>query len=361
MTNIAIIGCGGIGHVHAKSIKQLDNLTLSYVCDIDAIRAKTFSSLYEAEAVTDFKELLKNPDLDAISIAVPHYLHMEVFREACKNNIHIISEKPLGIYPEELAEMKQLDASTQNICSGIFQHRFSPMVMELQKGLEAGYFGEVLEIDVDFECERTVEYYDADEWRGTWKFEGGGTLINQGIHTIDLMSAFMNDAQPVSIVGKAERQRLENIEVEDCAEATVFYANEVKAQINARNVVGGGWKPKIKVTGTKGSFSLFDSEELIDVQSCDETFNNTLRDFKNRPIQDETSLGKVCYGNNHTLNFFDFGNAITNKSKPLITINKAVIANEIVLGIYHSTATNAKANFPIQNYQQPNLNKVTLV
>jgi len=357
MKRFALIGCGVIGQVHAWALAHAAGAELAVTCDIVAERAVKLADQHGAKAITDYHEALADPRIDAISIALPHCDHARVFEEALAAGKHVICEKPLGIHPAELARMIDLAKRTDRVTAGVFQHRFSPVVETLAAYVQRGALGKLTGARIDFVCERTAAYYDADAWRGTWAGEGGGVLINQAIHTVDLLSVFLG--RPVTVDGRAERRRLTNIEVEDHASARVDYGGGVEAEILVRNVEAGGWRAELTLTGTRGRVVLDGSEAVKCVDSGDDELRGALQRAQESRQPEQDVPGKPCYSDMHKPVFADFVSAMTSGGRPRVSIADAAIANELVLAVYHSTATQGRVRLPMTGYQQPRFTGVT--
>lgn len=353
MKQFALIGCGVIGQVHAWAIAHAPGAKLLYACDIIPERAEKLARQHGATPITDYRAALALPGVDAVSIALPHFEHAHVFLEALAAGKHVICEKPLATHPADIARMIEAAKKTDRVAAGVFQHRFSPVVETLADHVRRGALGRLTSGSIDFTCQRSAAYYDSDAWRGKWACEGGGVLINQAIHTVDLLSLFLG--RPLAVEGRVQRRWLTNIEVEDHASARLRYPNDVHADIVARNVEGGGWRADFTLLGTRGRVVLSGSDQVRLVESDDPQLELDLRRAAASIKPDEQAPGKPCYSDMHKPVFADFVSAMSNGHAPRVTIPDAAIANELVLAVYHSTATGRQVHLPITNYQQPRL------
>lgn len=224
----AIIGCGGIAQVHAKSIEKVKNTSLTAVADIIPERAEAMAEEYGAKAYTDWEEMLNKEEIDVLHICTPHYLHTPMAAAALKKGISVFMEKPPVTSWEQWEMLKQAEKEAKNgaklgIC---FQNRFNPSVAYVKERLEKGEFGEIKGARGIVTWCRTAPYYTESGWRGTQEKECGGALINQSIHTMDLIQ-YLIGKKPVSIDAVSANHHLKGvIEVEDMMEAYISYGKE---------------------------------------------------------------------------------------------------------------------------------------
>lgn len=353
MLRFAVIGCGVISPLHCWAIKQHPRAQLSCVCDVIPEKAEKMAAEYDCHHTTDYHSILSDPNIDAITIALPHHLHHTLFADALAAGKHVICEKPLATTPSDLEKMIELAQSTSLTTSGIFQHRFAPLIETLIDCANKNQFGQISSGSIYFSCDRTQAYYDSADWRGIWRGEGGGTLINQAIHTIDLLTPFFG--RPISVDGKVARKRLPNIQVEDFAQATVLYNNNAQVDIHVLNVENGGWSANLTLSGSKGQITIDGSETIIDLKTDSTQLRDSLRKAEAKQHMSDFAPRKECYGTFHNMAFADFIQAIENNTQPRLTIPQAAIANELVLAIYHSTSTATPVTLPLSQYTQPTL------
>lgn len=353
MVNYAVVGCGVIGKVHCAAI-DLDPMgKLLFVCDIDVNKADKMADLFNCFSSYNYNELLLNPDVDVITICLPHSAHFELFEKAVSHGKHVLCEKPLATTPKDIYKMVELSEYGKLKTTVAFQHRHSPLIIKLKELVIQGAFGEILGGEINFSCERSMDYYNVDFWRGRWETEGGGTLINQAIHTIDLANIFLGI--PNSLSGRVENRSHCEIEVEDFAIGSISYEKSRTLSLTVKNSKGESWKPYLKIVGSSGSFTLNGSSSLIDINIDSVLVHEELAKIELMMKDDKPLPGKKCYGNLHNILFSDFSEAITNNRTPLLSIKEASKANEIVLGFYNSTSKGEITLFPIKEYKQPNL------
>ncbi|MGL1890093.1 MAG: Gfo/Idh/MocA family oxidoreductase [Spirochaetaceae bacterium] len=353
MVNYAVVGCGVIGKVHCSAIMDDPNGNLLFVCDIDTNKADKMAELFNCESSYNYSELLINHNVDVITICLPHFKHIELFEKALEHGKHVLCEKPLATTPTDIYKMVELTEQIDLKTTAAFQHRHSALIIKLKELVDRGIFGDILSGDLNFSCDRSMDYYNTGFWRGRWDSEGGGTLINQAIHTIDLANLFLG--KPQSLTGKVENRSLPEIEVEDYALGSISYEKNRTLLLDVKNSKGESWKPFLTITGSLGSFTINGSDSIVELNIESEHIHKELTEIELMMKDDKPLPGKTCYGNLHNILFSDFSEAIIENRKPLLSIKEASLANEIVLGFYNSTSKAEGTVFPIKEYEQPNL------
>ena len=220
----AIVGCGNIAAVHAKSISLLDGVTLTAVSDIKMDRAEKYEREYGCRACDSLEKMLEAERPDVLHICTPHYLHVPMAQYALKKGIHVFSEKPPVISEEQLTCLEKAVSEGPGRAGFCFQNRYNPSVLFVKKLLASGKAGKVKGARGIVTWHRDAAYYTESGWRGKLETEGGGALINQSIHTMDLLGVFLG--KPVSVEAQTANHHLPGIiEVEDMIEAYIRYEN----------------------------------------------------------------------------------------------------------------------------------------
>ena len=220
----AVIGCGSISPMHLDAIKALENVELAGVCDIRPERAEEKARQYHTRAYTDYKELFEAEKPDAIHLCLPHDLHTAVARDAFAAGIHVISEKPAGILYDDVLRTVQMADALGLQYGVIFQNRFNVPAQVVKARIADGKLGRVLAARTVLTWNRPPEYYSSTDWKGTWEREGGGVIINQSIHILDLANWFI-DSTITDVTASLHNRMHPNIKVEDTAEGLVQYEN----------------------------------------------------------------------------------------------------------------------------------------
>lgn len=228
----AIIGCGNISRSHLKNLKLLDNVNIVAVCDNKKERADEKAQQYGAKPYYDYIEMLDSEQPDVVHICTPHHIHVEMACECLKRGINVLCEKPCAITEESLFLLRQAAQNSTAQFGVCYQNRFNASTRVIKKILESGKYGRVLGIRANVSWCRGADYYN-DDWHGTKDKEGGGVLINQAVHTLDLVQ-YIYGKMPVEIKGHCFNDHLQDvIEVEDTVSARMVFDDGVICQFNA--------------------------------------------------------------------------------------------------------------------------------
>lgn len=231
---VAIIGCGNIFPMHAASITEREDLDLVAVCDVKKERADEKARQYSTKAYENYEDMMDQEQLDVVHICLPHYLHAPASMAATKRKIHVMTEKPMTIEYEDAKAM--VDSAKENgVTLGvIFQNRYNPGSQLIKNMLNSGELGKVKAGKLQVTWDRSDEYYQNSDWKGTWDKEGGGVIIDQAIHTMDLMRWFV-DSELEYVDASISNRAHQFIEVEDAAEGVIAYRNGVVTAFHAIN------------------------------------------------------------------------------------------------------------------------------
>lgn len=234
MINTGIVGYGAIGPVHARAIAKADGVRLSAVCDIDAARAAACAKEYGAAAYSDYDEMLSG-GIDCVHICTPHYLHFEMVKKALERGINVVCEKPCVMTPAELGALSEIErASRAKLCC-VVQNRENPCVKRFLSEL-ASANKPPLSLSAALWWHRDEKYYASADWRGKWATEGGGLMINQAVHLLDLLC--LAGGRIKTIRTSVSNKGIPSIEVEDTADAAIEFENGVQATFFATNLSG---------------------------------------------------------------------------------------------------------------------------
>ncbi len=219
---VGIVGCGTIFPMHAQSLKRLKGVELAAVCDIKIERAREKARACRARPYRDYRTMLKAERLDSVHICTPHYLHAPMAIDAARMGVNVLVEKPMAIHPRD-AERQIREAKKNGVALGvIFQNRFSPGSRLVKEALARGRLGKIKAAKVVLSYHKPDGYYRKSDWKGTWGKEGGGVVIDQAIHFIDLVRWFADDAADYVEANVSTRMH-SFIEVEDCAEGVIRF------------------------------------------------------------------------------------------------------------------------------------------
>lgn len=219
---IGVIGLGGMGQAHINSIKELSEAEFTCVSDVDGEVTKKISEEYRVPGFTDYEELLKSNLIDAVLVATPHYLHPKIGIAAMNRGIHCLSEKPIAVSVKEADKFVTASQKNRVVFGAMYQQRTLPEIRLAKEIVKGGRLGEIKRTCMIEPNYRSQAYYDSATWRATWEGEGGGVLINQAPHGIDIF--LLLGGLPSKVAAKT-RTRLHKIEVEDEVTALLEYQN----------------------------------------------------------------------------------------------------------------------------------------
>jgi len=332
--NFGIVGAGLIADFHAKAIGDIPNAKLIGCCDKIPERAKNLADKFDVRTFDDYEDMLKSDQIDIVTIATPSGFHKEPTVAAAEAGKHVICEKPMDITLERIDSMIEAHEKSGTRLGGIFPYRFNDMMVPLREAINSGRFGVITYAGIYVPWWRTDEYYK-DSWHGTWKLDGGGALMNQSIHMVDMLC----DVMPPIEYLQAFTTKLGHpqIETEDTAVAVLRYTNGALGVIYGTTASYPGQFRRFEITGTKGT--------VINVEN-----SITLWQFADEKPEDEQirkKFGKIEGGGgvadpaaisyqNHTRNFKAFLDALESGEEFWIDGREARKAVEVILAIYKS-------------------------
>ncbi len=232
--NAAIIGCGAISKVHAAAINASEYANIYCVCDTDKEKLDAAVDTYGCKGYSSFEEVLADENVDVVHICTPHYLHAPMLEASVKAGKKVVVEKPMTMNFDEYRHaydvVKEYDGK---VCS-IIQNRFNPCIIKIKEMIKSGKYGKVMGLRGILTWKRDAKYYASGPWRGKWDTEGGGVVINQALHTIDLLCYL--GKKPIAVKANYDNRSLQGIiEVEDTAEALIRMEDGVNALFYATN------------------------------------------------------------------------------------------------------------------------------
>jgi UDP-N-acetyl-2-amino-2-deoxyglucuronate dehydrogenase len=262
----ALVGCGVIARTHARALAQLAGRAELVACsDVDPERAEALAAEFGLKAMT-FDDVLADPDIDAITVCTPSGRHAEVGVPALLAGKHVIVEKPMEVTVEACDRLLEAQRRTGAVLAVVSQHRFDPASRVVKDAVDDGTLGRLVLVDCRIPWYRSQEYYDSGDWRGTWDMDGGGALMNQGVHTVDLL---LWTCGPVrSVYAQARTATHERIEVEDVVCATIELANGAIGTIVASTGAYPGFPARLAVHGSAGG-AVIEGDRLAALATVD--------------------------------------------------------------------------------------------
>ena len=341
-----IIGTGAIAALHAQAIMSMENAELVAVYDKVTDRCRAFAEKYHVLAVDDFDTFLSDANIDAVTVATPTGIHGDVAIPAARAGKHILCEKPLDVTLEKADAIINECEKHGVVLSAVFQSRFAKTIQLLKKTIDEGRFGKVVLASTQVKWFRSQDYYDSAGWRGTWALDGGGALMNQSIHTIDLLLYLNGD--PSEVFGYAGTLTHERIEVEDNACAVVKYKNGAMGVIEVSTSCAPGFPRRIEISGSNGSVTVED-DRIIRWQFVDERpedaeirQNGSITEGLNGGAGDP--MAGVSY-EGHRRQIADMVDAILKQKDPSLPGREGRRAIQLICGIYESARTGKPVKF----------------
>jgi len=248
-----IIGCGTIANWHVAGVRACKDAVLIGAADAKPEFSVKFCEKYGIKQFMSVEEMLACPEIDVVCICTPSGLHAPYAIQAANAGKHIVVEKPMALTVESCDEVIKACEENHVKCGVISQSRFTKTIQTIKKAIEEGKLGKIVTADVSMKYYRSPEYYAGSTWRGTWAMDGGGALMNQGIHGIDALQYLMGNVK--SIYGYA-RTLARDIEVEDTCSAVLEFENGAVGIIQGTTSVYPGYPRNFVVSGTKGTVGI---------------------------------------------------------------------------------------------------------
>lgn len=327
--NFAIIGTGAITQLHIQSLQEIPNVKLVALCSSSPERAAKKQEETGIPCYYQIETLFDNHQVDAISICTFSGNHLEACRAAAERGIHVITEKPLEVSLERADEMIALCEKNKVKFGCIFQSRFKPDYQRLKEIIHSGQLGTLFHANAYIKWYRDESYYQSSPWKGTLEGDGGAALINQGIHTIDLLTDIMGDAEQV--YGQVKTV-YHDIEGEDLGMAIVNFKNGQTATIQGSTAMYPGYPERLEVYGSLGS-AILEGGNLVAFETKSEKGEAKSKESTGSGASDPMSISYLY----HKLQLEDFAQAIREDRPPLITGKEGRKSLALIQGIYTSS------------------------
>lgn len=328
-----ILGCGLIASVHADAISHIENATLVGVADNKYEFAESFAQKRGVKAFNDYFDMLSSLEIDVVCICTPSCFHAQNAIDALNRGKHVVLEKPMALSTKDADLVINTCKKTGNFVTVVSQLRFSEDILRVKKLIEDGALGKITLCELNMRYYRSPEYYSSSPWKGTLKFDGGGALMNQGIHGIDLFEYMVGNIKNVNGIIKT---LLHDIEVEDTAVATVEFSNGALGTIMASSCAYPGFNRKITINGSDGYVILSENnvEKLVIKDTICEEYNLEKLSTSNDP-------SGVSY-EYHKRQLQNLISAINGEEKLLIDANEGKKAVKVIETIYQTSVKNSK-------------------
>ncbi len=341
-----IIGCGVVSDWHIYGIKHTEGARLIAVADAVKERAQNKGESEGVPYYQDYQDLLAREDIEVVNICVPSGLHKEIAVAAANAGKHVIVEKPLDITLERIDQIINACEKAGVKLSVIYQSRFFDSTRKIKKAIDQGKFGKLVLGDVYNKYYRPQEYYDSGNWRGTWKLDGGGALMNQSIHGIDLLQYLMG---PVKSLFAYSKVLVRNIETEDTAVAVIEFKNGAIGTIEGATSVYPSYERRLEIHGEKGSVRV-EGEEMVDwafVDEVDEEKYKKPEKAVQKKLKTSSNGSWAIPIDTHQPQIEGMVKAIWEDRSPVVDGHEARKAVEIILAAYQSAKTNKPVSLPL--------------
>jgi UDP-N-acetyl-2-amino-2-deoxyglucuronate dehydrogenase len=329
----AIIGCGRVAPNHLDGFSNVPGVTVKWACDSDISAARALSAGRALATTAREEDVLSDPDVDTVSIAVDHAQHARLVRGALNAGKHVLVEKPLALTVPEGENLIHVASEAGLVLSVVSQHRYDAVVNAVRAWIAEGLLGKLVTATVQLQCGRTSEYYGDSYWRGTWWGEGGSALINQGYHALDVIRWICDDLTAVGAAARMTALR-DVMETEDTLAAVLRSADGTLVSYTV--TIGGivAWRTRIGVVGTAGAvqFDLDHPGRLHEVDGGPELLRRAAAE-RNRAACEEPP-GVDYYGVSHRQQIADFCAAVRSRSAMVADARAGLDTLRLILDIY---------------------------
>ena len=352
-----IIGTGKVGHLHAAALTSNQKSEFTSVLGRSPEKTNKFADQYGVKAYTDLDAFLKESGVEAVCICTPHPAHRDPSVAAAEAGIHLLIEKPLASSLEDcdaiLDAVEKSDVKLGMLC----QRRFYEPCARIREGIESGKIGRPILGTVTVLGWRDQDYYDSDSWRGTWKEEGGGVLVNQAVHQLDLLLWYMGPVAEVS--GYWANLNHPSIEVDDTAVASIRFKSGALGQVLVSNSYNPAIHGKVSVLGSNGSVVGVQTDGgAMFIAGISKIEEPPLNDYWTVPgeesklsewiKEDTTQFNRInAMEHYHALNIDDFLEAIIEDREPCVSGQAGRETVELFTAIYRSGRDGKSIQYPL--------------
>jgi len=326
---IGIVGCGTISDIHAQAINGAEGCELTAVFTSDKNKNKNIIMKYEVDVYNEYEKFLSSNLFDTVSICTPSGTHLEYAIPVAENRLHLIIEKPLEVTLSRAKQIIQACEHHNVKLTVIYQNRYLDAVGNIKSLLDKNKLGKIIHASAYIKWFRSQEYYESVAWRGTRALDGGGVLINQAIHTIDLLQYFVGNISTVT--GFVDTLNHEKIEAEDSAVAILKFENGALGTIEASTCIQPAESRRIEIHGTKGTVIL-DGDNAIIKKVGEEVSGKTKISFAGADSPMSNFDIKP-----HKKQFEEIALMIKNNGKPSVSGLESLKSLVIVQAIYKSS------------------------
>lgn len=327
---VAIIGAGMVAHTHVSALQAIASAHICGVYSRGREKVQAFARQHGLAVYAQFSDVLADPSVDAVVICLPPGSHAEFCIAAAKAKKHVIVEKPIAVSVEKARTMIAACRENGVKLSVIFQNRYTPAACQVKKALEAGVLGRLILADAYVKWYRSADYYQSNAWRGTLAMEGGGALINQAIHTIDLLQWLLGGVKSVSGMVRTTTHAIEG---EDLGVATVEFINGALGVIEGSTAILPSAKERIELHGQKGTIIL----EGGNIREWKVAGMDEAAYVAPEPISYGVTNSPAISPVNHQAQLTEILDALQHGREPLVSGEEGLKALAIITAIYRSS------------------------
>ncbi len=324
---VGIIGCGRISVMHLGAIAQIDYAKLVACCDVEKEKADKVAKKHGATPYTSYKEMIDRENLDVVHICLPHYLHSKVALYAFCKGVHVLCEKPMDVDLQSAENAVKIAKEKGVLYGVIFQCRYNNSVRLVKNAVTSGKLGKIISARSTLTWTRPDSYYAESDWKGTWDKEGGGVVIDQAIHSIDLVN-WIVDSPIESVSCSMANRGHKTVDVEDSAEGLITYKNGVRYGFYCMNNYGCDEPIEIRLYCEKGKVVFGYDDAYI-------TYNDGTSEEAH---QDQNTVayegGKDYWGFQHIRQITQFYKSVLGEEKLEISGEEALKTHRLIMEIY---------------------------
>ncbi len=336
-----IVGVGNIAPFHAAAIRATPDAELVAVATRNQERGCAFVAEHGGAWCADYTALIARDDVDVVVLCTPHDLHAPMTLDAARAGKHIVCEKPMARTTSECDEMIAACENAGVTLGVIFQMRFEPLAQKLKTLIDAGKLGRLLTQTVCLPWYRTDAYYRSGAWRGTLAHEGGGVLINQAIHLLDLM-LWLTGAMPARVSAQM-RTLARDIQVEDVALAILEYADGHLGSVQATTIAYPGFPERLEFYGTQGSAIYHKGSSRLEWHCLEPRDDGEQATEANSGAANPVAISAAA----HIAQYQDFASALREHRAPLVDGREGRRSVELVEAIYRAARLNTAVQLPL--------------
>ncbi|HRL49691.1 MAG TPA: Gfo/Idh/MocA family oxidoreductase [Propioniciclava sp.] len=341
----AIIGAGAIAATHAAAIHATPDLDLVAVAALTVDQAQAFIDAHHDAwprgnvRATTVDEVLRDERVRLVSVLTPTGTHVDLGTRVLRAGRHLVVEKPLDVDLARVQEFARIAEAAQEdglVAAAVSQHRFDPASAQVREAIDAGRLGQLTSAVASVGWWRSQGYYDKTAWRGTWEQDGGGALMNQGVHTLDLLLWFLG--LPVRVHATSRRLAHARIEVEDTLAAVIEFASGAVATVHATTAAYPGLAARLQIMGSQGTAVIeHDSLAYLHVADGSDVGEMGLHGGGNQaPPTTSSRLDATVASAGHARQFADVAHAIRHGVPPQVSVPDAAAVLTTIHALYRS-------------------------